>query len=436
MVYELKFADVGEGVHEGEVLEIYVKVGDAVKVEQELLEVHTEKVTTDITSPVAGTVAEILCEVGETIEVGNVLFKIDTDGASGDGSDEPAGTTGNQVPKEADPSLFKPSTPDSSSRRKRRRRGESAPQQVAPQQIVNQKVLAAPAVRNRARQMDVDLQYVKGSGPAGRITQTDLENYTPGQVAAPARKAIKRTTQLVPGSETRIPLKGTRKTIARAMRHSKDTAAHYTYFEEVDMTALEKLRNSLKPHMEERGIRITYVALVMKCLVPALRKFPMLNGMLDETSNEIILRDYYNIGISVDTEDGLVVPVVKHVEQKSIWEIADEVIDLAGRAREGKLKMDDITGGTFTITSIGNIGGVMATPIIKTPESGILGLMKAKLRPVVINEKTNPEIAIRKMMYLSLSLDHRIVDGAVGARFINELISYMENPALMWIVDE
>ena len=319
MVYELKFADVGEGVHEGEVLEIYVKVGDAVKVEQELLEVHTEKVTTDITSPVSGTVTEILCSVGDTIEVGHTIIKIDTAGSSKGKAEAPPS-------QEEDPSLFKPSKPMTTRRRRRRDQSQPKTQQV----VVNERVLASPAVRRRAREEGIDLTYVKGSGPAGRIRHEDLDGQkAPSQ---PTRSPVstgrpkKEEKLLKPGSETRIPLKGTRKTIAKSMRLSKDTAAHYTYFEEVDMSALDQLRESLKPMMQEKGIRVTYVALVMKLLVPALRKYPLLNSQLDQDSNEIILRDFYNIGISVDTDDGLVVPVVKHVEQKTIWEVAEDVI--------------------------------------------------------------------------------------------------------------
>ncbi|MCH8908321.1 MAG: 2-oxo acid dehydrogenase subunit E2, partial [Candidatus Heimdallarchaeota archaeon] len=205
---------------------------------------------------------------------------------------------------------------------------------------------------------------------------------------------------------------------------------------EVDISALESLRNELKPLMEEKGIKISYPALIMKCMVPALKKYPLLNSMLDEEKQEIVIKDYFNIGLSVETDEGLVVPVVKNVEQKSIWHISEDITGIAERARNGKMSMDDITGGTITITSIGNIGGVMATPIIKPPEVAILGIFKAKLKPVVIEKNGGAQIEIRKMMFLCLSLDHRIVDGAVGARFMNELIRYIQNPALVWMEEE
>ncbi|MDH5403543.1 MAG: 2-oxo acid dehydrogenase subunit E2 [Candidatus Heimdallarchaeota archaeon] len=414
MVFELKFADVGEGVHEGEVLEIYVKEGQKIKIEEQLFEIHTEKVTTDITSPVAGVIKSIKVTIGEVIHVGDILITIDTD--KGETKGEIVSTESKQ--QEEDPSLFKPSKPFIA--RTRKTQVESSTE------VINERVLAAPAVRRRAREQGIDLRQIRGSGPAGRILASDLSHSQVSTSSATNEFVFK-------GTEHRIALKGTRKTIANSMRQSKDMAAHYTYFEEVDMSSLDDLRRQLKPLMEEKGIKITYVALVMKCLIPALKKFPLLNSSLDESTNEIILKNYYNIGISVDTADGLVVPVVKNVDQKSIWQIAEDIGRLANNARTGKLKMQDISGGTFTITSIGNIGGVMATPIIKFPEVSILGLMKSKLRPVVIEKYGKPEIAIRPIMYLSLSLDHRIVDGAVGARFINELIKYMENPSLLWI---
>ena len=436
MSYEIKFADVGEGVHEGEVLELFVSEGEKVDVEQELLEVFTEKVTTEITSPVEGEIEQILFKVGDTIKVGQTLFLIKTETNTSNSeiveSDDIDNYKFNDI--EEDPSLFKPSTPDSSITRRR-----SSPKNVVVPNdslsVTNKnKVLAPPAVRRRARENNIDLSYVTGTGPAGRIKQTDLDHYI---------KANDSKDQMLPSKsiespktideENRVKLKGTRKTIAKYMRLSKDQAAHYTYFDEVDMTNLDSLRNQLRSKMEENDIKVTYVSLVMKCLIPALKKFPILNSQLDMSNEEIIYKNYYNIGISVDTNDGLVVPVIKDVDKKSIWEIAREIKNLAEKARAGKLDLNDVSNGTFTLTSVGNIGGMMATPIINQPESAILGLLKAKKRPIVISENGEDKIAIRNIMYLSLSLDHRIVDGAVGARFLNEVIKFMENPALIWV---
>ncbi len=417
MSIEVKFADFGEGIHEGEIEEWLVKVGDTVKRGQDIVVIHTEKMNEPITSPVNGTVVEIKKQEGEEIRVGDVLVLIEP-------LEGEAKTPKAESKKTEDPSLFKPSEPlkfRSFSQQKQ------APPPSQTGAIVNERVLAAPAVRRRAREAGIDLRYVKGSGPAGRITRQDLEHYMKSGAKAPAAKVY------VSGGEERIPLKGTRKTIAKAMRRSKDLAAHYTYFEEVDMSALDQIRESLKPLFQEKGTKVTYVALVMKLLVPVLRKYPLMNSSLDDEKQEIIIHHDINIGISVDTPDGLIVPVVKNVDQKDIWTIAAEIQDLAQRARNGQLKLSEITGSTFTITSIGNIGGMMATPIINWPNVAILGLMRSKLRPVVSEIDGIPEIVIRPIMYLSLSLDHRVVDGAVGARFTRDLIRYMENPGLVWL---
>ena len=213
------------------------------------------------------------------------------------------------------------------------------------------------------------------------------------------------------------------------MRRSKDHAAHFMYTDEVDMSSLIQLRTQAKSIGEEKGVKLTYLPFIIKGVISALKKFPYLNSSLDEEKEEIVLKKFFNIGVAVATEEGLIVPVVKHADQKDIWQLAFEVNDLANRARTKKLKLDDMQDGTFTITSIGGIGGLSATPVINYPEVGILGVMKIKDTPVVVEG----EIKIKPMMNLCLSLDHRVVDGATGALFMNELIKYLENPALVFI---
>lgn len=428
MVYEMKFADIGEGVHEGEILEWHVSVGDTITVEQLLLEVNTEKVNAEITAPVGGKVVSLQFKEGDVVKVGEVLLVIDDDDEQSAVSSKPKkGDSTKDLTTEKDDSLFTPSAPF-----------KRIAQKSTETKVKSSRVLAAPAVRRQARESGIDLHMVSGSGPAGRIRKEDLDGFTKGTpVAVTTSSQIpqRRKLDIIPGGEKRIPLKGIRRTIFNSMRKSKDTAAHYTYFEEVNMGPMKDLRNQLKPLMNERGIRVSYPALVMKCMIPALRKYPILNSSYDEESSEIIIKDYFNIGISVDTDDGLLVPVVKNVEQKSVWDISLEIMGLAERARNGKLTLDDVSGGTITMTSVGNIGGIMATPIIKSPEVAILGLTKSKLKPIVVEKNGGPELGIGYMMNLSLSLDHRIVDGAVGARFMNELVRYIENPALLWAED-
>ncbi|MFX1483137.1 MAG: dihydrolipoamide acetyltransferase family protein [Promethearchaeota archaeon] len=405
MIYELKFADIGEGVHEGELLLWHVAAGDTVTEDQTLAEVETEKVAVDIASPVSGVVESLEKKEGDIVTVGEVLVKIETSDAA------PVETE--EEPKK-DESLFKPTRPFREAQEKK--------------QAYPHPVLAAPAVRRKAREMGINIADVKGSGPGGRVLFPDLD--TP--VAVPSVPSVgppmpESTEEL----EERIPLRGIRRTVARNMRKSKDMAAHFTVHDEVDMTALDKLRNEAESMLGEGDIKLTYLPIIIKCLIPALQEFPILNSSLDDEREAIVLRHYYNIGIAVDTDDGLIVPVIKNADQKNVWELAAELSDLAQRARSGKLKLDEVQGGTFTITSVGNIGGVMATPIIRWPEVAILGVMRGKLRPVVVEGEGEPRIAIRRVMFLSLSVDHRIVDGATVARFLKRLIQYLENPGLI-----
>jgi pyruvate dehydrogenase E2 component (dihydrolipoamide acetyltransferase) len=418
MVYEFKFADIGEGVHEGEILQWHVKEGDNVKEEQLLVEVITEKVTVEITAPVAGTILSLENrQEGDIVKVGEVLVKIDNaDVPVPKKTEEPKKKPSREEPK--DDSLFTAAVPF---KRTQPRTSQG--------QVVTERPLAAPSIRREARDKGIDLRFVQGSGSGGRITRSDFELYlNSSDVPITASKEKK---VFVPKEDQRIPLRGLRRNIAKAMRKSKDTAAHYTYFEEVDMSVLEDLRQKAKPLAEKYGTRLTYIPLIIKCLIPSLREFPHFNAQLDDETEEIVVRGNLNIGIAVNTDNGLIVPVIKNADQKTVWELAAEVKRLAEKARAGKLTLDEVTGGTFTITSTGNIGGVMATPIIRWPEVAILGIFRSKLRPVVVEKNGSPEIAIRPIMYIALTLDHRVVDGAVGAMFTNTLIKYMENPALL-----
>ena len=423
MVFELKFADIGEGVHEGEILKWHVKPGDKVKAEQVVVEVMTEKVNVEITAPTSGTITSLGKNEGDVITVGEVLVSIDESDSSS------STTTSKEAKKEApkaekDDSLFTPGIPFQ----------YVAPKKSATNAIVNEKPIASPAVRRKAREMGIDLRRVAGSGPAGRITHQDLSGQGISQPAS-APKVITATKiqTFVPGGEERVPLRGLRRAIAQSMRNSKDHAAHFTYVDEVDMSALDQLRSQTKGLAEQRGVKLTYLPFVIKAVIGAIKKFPYVNSSLDEEKQELVVKKYFNIGIAVATNDGLIVPVVKNADQKDIWQLAAEIQDLSTRARNNKLKLEDMQGGTFTITSIGNIGGQMATPVINYPEVAILGLMRSKLKPVVVENNGKNEIVIRPIMNVCLSLDHRVIDGAVGAYFTNELIKYLQNPALVFI---
>ncbi|MBL9085512.1 MAG: 2-oxo acid dehydrogenase subunit E2, partial [Planctomycetia bacterium] len=312
----------------------------------------------------------------------------------------------------------------------------------------NRVVLAAPATRARARELGLDLRAVPGTGPNGRITRTDLDAFVAGGGAAPtsaAAPAAKPAPAVAPATpkappptvpvlapvvsaeDEHVPLKGLRGKIAEQMLRSKQHSPHFTFVDECDVTELVALRESAKKLAEERGVKLTFLPFIMKALVAAFRKFPTINALVDDTKGEYVIRKEYNIGLATDTDDGLTVPVVKHVDRRTILQIAAEIQRVTEAARGKKIALADLKGGTFTITSAGSIGGILATPILNYPEVGILGVYKIADRPMV----RGGQIVIRKMMNLSITLDHRIVDGATAARFLNTVIDYLQQPNLL-----
>ncbi len=436
--------DIGEGVAEGEVTQWHVKAGDAVKEDQVMVEVMTDKATVEIGSPVDGKVLELLVEEGQTVPVGEILLVL--------------GSTSGAPKMHAEASASAPTTAKAAGgKAASSASGGGATATAAPPATLpdtglpdradgTRRVRAAPATRRLAREQGIDIATLAGSGPNGRILIADVKAAsgtgpatTPSAprgksapkpsaakpAAKPARKAAPKAAPLT--GDERVPLRGLRKRIAAQMRVAKDTAAHFTYVEELDVTELVKLRRAAKAKGEAAGVKITYMPFIIKALVPALRDFPLVNSSLDEEAGEIVYHHDLNIGIAVDTEGGLIVPVVRAVDTKSLVELAGEIGDLAERGREGKQRQEDFGGGTFTITNAGNIGGMLATPIINVPEVAILGVHAIKQRPWVVDG----EIVVRDIMLLSISLDHRVVDGAVGARFMNRVKELLENPALL-----
>ncbi|MFB3906354.1 MAG: dihydrolipoamide acetyltransferase family protein [Acidobacteriota bacterium] len=387
MLFQFKLPDIGEGVVEGEIVKWLVNDGDSIREDQPLVEVMTDKATVEIPSPVAGKVARRYGREGGTISVGAVLVEIET---------------GNGAPR---------------AQSKSGEREMAVPVRRAPHAVG---VLATPAVRRLARERGVDLSKVKGSGPAGRITLEDLSQYQPEPEKPPAAAEPVTRAEV----EETVPYRGLRRKIGERMITSKTTAPHYTYVEEVDVSELSRVRNI---YNEMSGARLTYLPFIIKAVVEGLRKHPLLNSSLDEENGVIRVKHYYNIGIATATEDGLIVPVIKEADQKTVLELAKEIARLSEAAKNGKIKVEDLKGGTFTITSLGSLGGLMATPIINYPEVAILGLHKISPRPVV---KDN-QVVVREMMNLSISLDHRVVDGAVAAQFVAHVKMYLENPGLL-----
>jgi len=396
---ELKLPDIGEGIAEGEILKWLVKEGEKVTEEQPLVEVMTDKVNVQIPSPRTGTVSRILAKEGEVVQVGQVILVIDSGTAEQTARPKPTETTA--------------------------RPGAAVSQQVQsqrqPMTTPAEGVLATPATRKLAREMGVDLTRLQGSGSMGRITEEDVRKAAGRGPAAVAGSAVGRP------DEERVPVRGLRKIVAERMARSIHTTAQVTNVDEADMTELLLLREASKSSAEKRGVKLTFLPLIIKAVIPALKEFPYTNASLDEQANEIVLKKSYNIGIATDTENGLVVPVVKDADKKDVFEIAGEIQQLAAKARAGQLTLDDVHGSTFTITNQGSVGGLFATPIINYPESAILGTHAISKRPLVRDGK----IEVRDVMYLSLSFDHRIMDGAYATRFMNKVIGSIEDPKLL-----
>jgi pyruvate dehydrogenase E2 component (dihydrolipoamide acetyltransferase) len=438
--WEFKLPDIGEGVTEGEIVAWLVKPGDVVAEDQPMIEVMTDKATVTITAPKAGTVVETRGKVGEIVAVHAVLLVFELGGGAGASAPQTAapGTNGHAVKddgpaatavgdiKEHLPGMGGPAMSTAG------RGGAGA----SVQGYFNEKPLATPATRKLARDMSIDLRRVPPSGPQGRVTKTDVEGFTrtpspastPGH--GPAPTPAYAPVHIAPGSlEERVPFAGMRRKISQKMAQSTRTAAHFTFVEECDVTALKALRARLRAPAEAVGVKLSFLPFIVKATVAALKKHPMLNTALDEAANELVFRKYFHIGIATATEAGLMVPVVKDADRKSVLDIARDIDRLSGEARSGKAKLDDLTGSTFTITSLGAQGGLFATPIINFPEVAILGVHQMKQKPVV----RDGQIVIGDVMLLSLSFDHRIVDGHIGAAFAYEIIGYLENPDRLWL---
>ena len=359
MPYEFKLPDVGEGLHEGEVVKWHVQEGDEIQENQPMVDVLTDKATVEIPSPKKGKVLKLLAQPGQIILVGQGLILIAVEGREEDGGPE---------------------------------------------------VLATPAVRKLAKDLNVDIARVRGSGPQGRITEEDVRSLPPSPRPS--------------GPEERVPLRGIRRKTAEKMALSQKTTAHVTHADEADVTALVGLREEMKVEAEKKGIKLTYLPFIAKAVVQALKAYPSLNASLDDEREEIVFKRYYNIGIATATEQGLFTPVVKNADKRDLWSLAQEIERLSEAARKGEIALEDLQGGTFTLTNIGPIGGLYATPIVLHPQTGILGIMKIQKRPVV----REGQVTVREMLNLCLSFDHRVLDGAEAALFTNLIIKHLENP--------
>lgn len=493
--FEFKLPDIGEGVTEGEVVEWHVKPGDAVREDDPMVEVMTDKATVTIGAPKEGTIAELRYEVGDIAQVGTVLVVIDTSG----GAAKPAAAAPAPAPAPAAAAAPAPApaaavaAPASAAPARKSDDGPAAtavgdireglpgasyfqaPRSgngaaaagalatvgatAAPALVsayFDAKPLATPATRKLARNLNVDLRHVRPTGSGKRVTKEDVRGFASGAAggglathavahapsatssAAPATATATAPARakiaIVPAEEDRAleerkPFVGIRRKIAERMQMVKNTAAHFTFVEECDVSRLIEMRARLKAPAEAAGVKITFLPFIVKAVVAALKKHPVLNSALDEASNELVYRRYYHVGIAAATDAGLMVPVVRNADKLTILDLAREIDALGEKARNGKLTPQELSGSTFTITSLGKQGGLFATPVLNFPEVGILGVHQIKQKPVV----KNGEIVIGDVMLLSLSFDHRIVDGHIGAAFAYDVIGYLEDPDRLFL---
>ncbi|QLY24822.1 2-oxo acid dehydrogenase subunit E2 [Bdellovibrio sp. KM01] len=423
---DVKLPELGEGVTEGELVKWLVKSGDSVKADQAIAEVLTDKATVEVPTPVAGVVGELKFKAGDVVKVGSVMITLTGAGGAVAAPAAPA-------PQASAPAAAKAAAPVATS-------SASAANGIFPP-VADSKVLATPATRRLARETGVDINGLSGSGLAGRVTREDVlaagGSAAAGSAAATAG-AKAGATMTIPrpayqgqagAAEERVALIGIRKRIAENMQRSKQIIPHFTIMDEAKVDSLVALRESLKDFAEKNGTKITYLPIVMKAMVATIREFPMFNASIDDAAGEIVYKKYFNIGFAADTPTGLVVPVIKNADQKTILEISKEIIDLSKRARDGKLKPDEMKGACITVTNIGSIGGTYATPVINHPEVAILGMYKIDEKPVI---KDGQLKAIKTMNY-TMTADHRLIDGALAARFLAAFIGRIENPGKLLV---
>jgi pyruvate dehydrogenase E2 component (dihydrolipoamide acetyltransferase) len=422
MAFDFYMPDIGEGVVEGEIVAWKVKVGDTVKLDQPIVEVMTDKATVELPSPRAGTITKINYADGAICPVGKVLVVIDDGGA----------TVAAPAPKaHGAPAAAPTAAPRSGN-------GHGHAIQVVDASVARARTLATPATRRLARELGLELGRVPATGKHGRVTTEDVKRAS-AHGGAPAHesqqtwlavaKGGEREAIAKGGDEERIPLRGVRKKIAEAMARSVHTAAHFTYVEEIDMTELVALRERAKLRAADRGVRLNYLPFIVKAVVSGLKRWPQLNASLDESTQEIVRKRYYHIGIAAQGPHGLAVSVVRDADKRSIFDLATEIDRLGDAVRAGTATREELTGSTFTISSLGKLGGVLATPIINFPEVAVVGVHKIEERPAV----RNGQIVARHLMNLSISVDHRLADGWDGAMFIQDVKALLEDPTTMFM---
>lgn len=437
--FEVRLPELGEGVAEGELVKWLVKPGDTVKADQAIAEIMTDKATVEVPSPRAGTVKDLKFKTGEIIKVESVMITLTGTGGASAATAAPAPATAERpVPASAHMN-FAAAAPAART---------SAPVAASPgagggifPPVAESRVLATPATRRLARETGVDINQLSGTGLAGRVTREDVlaKGGTGATVAGPATYQAPSAGALsIPkpayqgptgALEERVPLVGIRRKIAENMQKAKAIIPHFTLMDEADVTELVAWRESLKEDAEKLGTKITYLPFVMKALIATIHEFPMFVASIDDAAGEIVYKKYFNIGFAADTPNGLVVPVIKDADRKNIVELSKEILDLSKRARDGKLKPDEMKGACITITNIGSVGGTYATPVINHPEVAILGMYKIQDKPVI----KNGQLSAIKVMNYTVTADHRLIDGAVAARFLKSFLEKIEKPGRLML---
>jgi pyruvate dehydrogenase E2 component (dihydrolipoamide acetyltransferase) len=419
-MYNFKFADIGEGIHEGKILEYNFKVGDMIKEGETLVVIETDKVNAEIPIPVDGKIVELGPKVGEIVHVGETLALID----EGDENET----------KVNDKEELKEAIPDEDDEAGVVGKLEVSKDVIASAnqdndiQVNSSRVLATPVARKLASDLGVNIHEVNGTGEHGRVLRTDIENFKkPNSESKSQISRISIPETKVLEGDRREKISSLRRSVVKAMTISKQIIPHTTLIDELDVTELVNFRNDYKEKAKTQDVKLTFMPFIIKALVKAIKEYPVFNSSYDQENEEIIYRKNINIGIAVDTPDGLIVPNIKNVDQLSLFDIANEVERLAELAKERKIQLNALQNGTITITNFGAFDALSGTPIIKYPEVAILGIGKIMKKPVVVNN----EIVIRDIAPLSLTFDHRIIDGADGGKFMIAYKKYLKDPLLL-----
>jgi len=416
--YVFKLPDVGEGTAEAEIVAWHVAVGDVIEEDQNLVDVMTDKATVEMTSPVSGKVISLHGEPGQMAAVGSALVELEVEGA-GNAAGKAAPTQKAEAPT---PAPIKDKAPPAGAKSPETKVLSALP---SVPRTFGDKPLASPAVRQRARDLGIELQYVPGSGPAGRISHADLDAYVASGGSAPSARSAHAWRDGV----EEIKIIGLRRKIAEKMQDSKRRIPHYAYVEEIDMTELEELRAHLNKTNRADQPKLNVLPFLIRALVRILPDYPQINARFDDDAGVVHRHAAVHVGIATQTVNGLIVPVVRHAEALDVWDLANEIARIAQLTREGKASRDDLSGSTITITSLGALGGVATTPVINHPEVAIIGPNAIIERPVV----RNGQIVVRRMMNLSSSFDHRVVDGFDAAEFIQRVKAMLEHPATLFM---